>query len=254
METTILKEQSNISSMHSGNDLYNQVTIMIFFILSTLSLSAQNKILYHAYSPTSSDYMITKWNISRDSFSQYQFYVEETVNNKGQVIQLRFLENGIPCKDNLCYLADIVRFEYPNPSQIIETEYECDGINPMNALFCEVNYKTIYAIDNKCNILNAEIEYFIDKEAAIKAGIYSGINDEGIKIELDSFEEEKKNINLEENYASIRYYSKSFAKYNGKYPIHKKHEEYWINKAEKEDWYDRVETDEVIKCIKNNRN
>ena len=254
MEATILKEQSNISSMHSGNDLYTQAMIIIFFILCTLSLSAQNKILYHAYSPTSSDYMITKWNISRDSLSQYQFYVEETVNNKGLVALLRFLKNGDPCKDNLCYLADIVRFEYPNPSQIIETEYECDGTSPMNGLFCEVNYKTIYTIDQNYNIINAEIEYYINEEAAIKAGVYSSKNDKNLKIELDYFEEEKKNINLEENYANIRYYPKSFAKYNGKYPIHKKHEEYWINKAEKEDWYDKVETDEVIKCIKNNRN
>jgi len=227
--------------------------LFVVFIFSIFPLLAQNKILYHAYEPNASDYMITRWNIQKDSLSGYKWYVEETVNQDGRVVQLRFLENGNPCHFTLCYLSNIIKYEYPDSFHIIQTEYECDGITPVNALECEVNYKTIYTLDS-LHIVNVEIEYFIDKKAALKdSEQYSSIDDDNIKTEINYFEQHKKKLDIGNDYTCISYYSNSFAKYNGKYPINQKQENYWMTKAENDEVYDKIQQDEIIRCVRNNK-
>jgi len=233
---------------HSG---ISKSVFILFIFLSfiTFPMLAQNRILYHAYEQTASDYVITKWNISKNSLSAYKWYVEETVNQDGRVVQLRFLENGNPCHFSLCYLSNIIKYEYPDSLHIIETEYECDGITPVNALYCEVNYKTIYTLDS-LHIINVEIEYFIDKKGALKSGEYSSIDNADMKTEIDYFERHKKSLNIDKEFPVINYYSQSFAKYNGKYPINQKQEMYWIKNANNEGGNNKIEMNEILKSIK----
>jgi len=244
----------NETKKHYAGEKYAGIPKCVFILLILLTfftfpIVAQNSILYHAFEQTASDYMITKWNIPKDSLSAYKWYVEETVNNDGRVIQLRFLENGNPCKERLCYLADVVKYEYPDNFHIIESEFECDGITP-NGRECEENYKTIYTLDSKTHITHIEIVDFIDKDSILKTGQYSGVDNKNMKIEINNLEKQNRSSDIKD--ASINYYSNSFAKYNGKYPINKKQGKYWKKNTQKEEGYNKIEMDEILKCIKHN--
>lgn len=129
--------------------------IVIFFFIFALSLLAkQNVNLYHSYELTASDYKIIRWNIPKDSLHYFDEYIEETVDKNGRVIELKFLKNGKFTKDRLCYLPDIVRFEYPSNNIIIVKEYNADGtkLEDEDCPYTD-NYKTIYKLDNNKNLI-----------------------------------------------------------------------------------------------------
>lgn len=189
---------------------------LILISLTNLSFCQTNK--YHEYYQTASDYKIVRWNIPKDSLTYFKRYVEELTDNKGRVVELRFLENGVLSKGRLCYLPDIVRYSYPNKNTIIETLYNADG-SKMNGLECEVYYKTTYKLDKNNFINSAQIEYFVDS-INIKR---EGITDKDIKVEMDFINKNVSDSLTNSDVAKfVQFYLKSHSKLNRQFPINNK--------------------------------
>src|SRR6266446_7554698 len=100
--------------------------LTIVFFLSPSILFCQ-KVSYHQFEPTASDYKIIRWNIPKDSLKFFQWYVEEQTDNKGRVVELQFLENGDWLRRRLCYLPDFVTYQYPDKKTIVECLYNSDS-------------------------------------------------------------------------------------------------------------------------------
>jgi hypothetical protein len=189
---------------------------MVLISLTNLSFCQTKK--YHEYYQTASDYKIVRWNIPKDSLTHFKNYVEELTDSKGRVVELRFLENGELSKGRLCYLPDIVKYNYPNKYTIVETLYNADGTK-MNGLECEVYYKTTYILNNNNFIESAQIEYFVDSINLKR----EGISDKDIEIEMNFI---KKNVtdSLTNSDAAkfVQFYLKSYSKLNRQFPVNNK--------------------------------
>lgn len=155
------------------------------------------------------------------------------------MVELRFLEKGIYSSNRLCYLPDIVKYSYPNSNTIIETLFNSDG-SKMNGLECEVYFKTTYKLNHLFEIDSAQIEYFVDSIELIKNGILSA---KDIKIEMDFINKSTVDSSMiaeASNY--VKYYLKSYAKLNRKFPINAKKMNY--------DWTENnPEEVDVKKCL-----
>ena len=116
----------------------------------TLSDIDPNRVLIHAYSPTTSSWNIEKWNI--DDNSKEIYTLKETIDNEGRVVKLEFLENGKLIDDPLCYLANKVEYHY-DENIVTETLYHFD--EELLATECEMHYKTIYHLDDNNVFLTA---------------------------------------------------------------------------------------------------
>ena len=205
---------------------------ILSWTLLVLSCSDRHKILYHQFEPTASDNAIIRWNISSDSLPKW--YVQETVDRKGRVTDLKFYENGSLNYDRLCYLPPWIKFEYPNASTIVETSLDangkesCDlecGLSSQTTFYLTNNQKTIVQSSNKCSI---------DTLFYLKNGFTSS--------EIDSAVRE---INGGPNIAPmIGGYSKSFAKLDGKLPVSKSFDikTFYFNETEKR---------EILKALTN---
>jgi len=77
----------------------------------------QDSVIYHSYFETTSSYKIEEWNINSEKLPK--LYLEEKIDQKGRVTQLRFFSNGKVLNTTLCYLAPWYRFQYPNDSTIV---------------------------------------------------------------------------------------------------------------------------------------
>ncbi len=196
------------------------ISQFLLILASNLCFCQSKK--YHEYYQTASDYEIVRWNIPKDSIKYFKRFVEEIADRKGRVTELRFLENGNLSKGRLCYLPDIIKYSYPNKKTIIETLYNADR-SKMNALECEVYYKTTYKLNNKYSIESAQIEYFVDTINIKKDGITS----KEIQIEMNFI-----NKNASDSLANtdaakfVRFYLKSYLKLNRKFPINIKFTNY----------------------------
>jgi hypothetical protein len=180
-----------------------KVIIFILGIFLLVSCVNSDKILYHEYYETASDYDITRWNIN-DTVKN-KCYIKETVDEKGRVKQLDFLLNG-KYVSGLCYLANKVTYEYIG-NKIIERLF----INnePMLGNDCEVSYKSIYHLDSEKYITKIE-----------RYSAYDSINlsrSELIKWKKWVPEYSVEGLNSEQ--LSINYYLYSYAKMNGLYPV-----------------------------------
>lgn len=195
----------------------------------------QTTFLYHEFEPTASDFRILKRNISKEDLPHY--YVIESVDLKGRVIELKFCDQGGVISDNLCYLTPWYKFEYPNENTIIVHHFESDG-SKQSVFECDTWYKTTYTIDNtKTRILDSEIEYDFDIE---KLANYLEWTVEEVNSDL------KKRYDNQPKPIIIIGYGKSYSKLNGKFPIR---EEFEI-----EDFsYTGLEYEEMKEIIKNYR-
>jgi hypothetical protein len=208
----------------------------------TWNLLGQDNLIYHQYEQSASDYNIIKWNINKDSLAFYKWYVRETIDNKGRVSRLDFLESGQLNKNRLCYLPDFIIYKYPDCNTIIEELYNADG-TPMNGIECEVPYKRIYRIDKGCNIISLQLDYYVDSVSILKAGQTS----KDVKIELDYINKVKNEVSTgiykEFNASFIWFYFKSYMKYNRKFPVKQDFKKEHIS-------VDNIENRDALNCIK----
>lgn len=187
----------------------------LLFLCSNDAFCQANR--YHEYRQTASDFEIVRWNIPKDSLANFNMYVAEIADGRGRVTELRFLENGGLSKERLCYLPDMVKYEYPTDNIIVETLYNADG-SKMIGLECEVYYKTTYKLDENMFILKAQIEYFADS-AYMKQ---NGFSDEDIKTEMDFVKASIFDPTTNADAAKfVRFYLKSYSKLNRKFPVSK---------------------------------
>lgn len=183
-----------------------EISIIVFLNISFTSCQNE-RVLYHECCSTASSLQIDKWNITdKDN----RCAMRETVDEKGRVKRLEFLiNNGGP---SLCYLPTIVEYEYTE-NLIIETLFD-NRKEKMIANECEMNYKTIYHL-NDGYIIKSETFFHIDS----------------ISYSPSEIEEVKKYINPYIEYevvdtvnSFVEFYALSFAKYNGKFPTNSGYE------------------------------
>ena len=185
-------------------------------MLLTNYIFSHEKILFHEYSPTASNWDIIQWNIS--DTTNVIWVLKEVVDKQGRVKELVFLENGKVDFHGLCYLTTRVTYEYQD-RKIIERFYIAD--DPMLATECEMNYMSIYHLDE---------ENYIEKKENFFAFDFSDMDSISIKIIKEEIPEHNTVIpgsvpitmggfELEPIQLEINYYYFSYAKMNGIYPI-----------------------------------
>jgi hypothetical protein len=202
--------------------------ILTFLLLNFYENSGQ--VLFHDYCETASSWDIIKWN-TPDSLV-HAFILRETVDNKGRVIQLEFLENG-KYSGHLCYLANRVIFEYTD-NKIIETLFSAD--KPLYATDCEMWYKKIYHLDSDDYITKVETFALYDT-----AGLNSA--------EIAQWKKWVPEYSVQDTNSGqfhVDYYDYSYSKMSGLYPISK-------NFKLTDDYYheDQPERESIVKGIKN---
>ena len=193
------KPYTNLSGYSMKQSLLILITVSLF--------SFQQKVetvLFHEYSPTSSSWDITKWNIL--DTSDVRFVLEETVDWKGRVTELRYLDNGEIYADPLCYLPTRVTFSY-DQNTITETLYH--GREILLTTDCEMSYKKIYHLNSN----------YIERIETFSK--YDSIN-----VPQDIINQLKKVVPEYTNYTcsdsvntSVEYYIHSYAKLNSIYPV-----------------------------------
>ena len=135
--------------------------LLSIFLLSSFVGWGQSfgpiKVVYHEYSPTSSDYDIIRWNV-KDTIGLI-WVLKETTDTLGRVIELEFLKNGEIIDDNLCYLPNTITYSYTD-NTIIETNYM--DYEPMMFNDCENVYKCIYHLAENDFIVKTESHSLLD--------------------------------------------------------------------------------------------
>ncbi|WP_323756351.1 SH3 domain-containing protein [Roseivirga sp.] len=167
-----------------------------------------NKKLYHEFERTASSFRTSKRNISPSELPVHYFV--ETIDNKGRVIDIRFMYKGKIIDNHLCYLAPWVKYEYPDPYTVISYNLNSDG-SKLSDIECDLWYKSTYTLNaEQTKILNTHIEYSIDTAQLIKYGwekeeLFEALND------LRNRDQPKPIM--------INDFDKSSSKLNGKFPI-----------------------------------
>lgn len=110
--------------------------------MSIATNSYGQKILYHEYSPTASDWDVIEWNTKKNP--EKDFILKEYVDEKGRVTALDFLKDNKLLENYLCYLPNKITFEYYD-NKIVETLYQSYEF-PV-ATDCEMWYKSIYHLN-----------------------------------------------------------------------------------------------------------
>ncbi|SEH67187.1 hypothetical protein SAMN02927937_00801 [Paenimyroides aquimaris] len=178
----------------------------LFFLAFAINNSYGQKILYHEYLPTASDWDIIEWNTKKNP--EKDFILKEYVDDKGRVTALEFLKDNKLFEDYVCYLANKVTFEYYD-NKIVEPLYQSNEF-PV-ATDCEMWYKSIYYL-NKDNKIESVERY----------SIYDISN-----MSSDEIENVKKYFKPEHFIETpetkkmlwVDYYYYSFAKMNSIYPV-----------------------------------
>lgn len=199
--------------------------IPILILICTFVNCSGKKEIYHEFEPTASDLSIVEWNISETNLPNY--FLIETIDCKGRVIELKFFEKNKIITNRLCYLVPWIKFEYPNDTTIIQFNLDHNG-NPENGLECEVPSKVTYTLNkSKIRILGSNPEYQLDFQHYLD----NGWTNESISQAIESLKENQI------RYQTIDYYSKSKSKLNGKYPVSKDFEisSYYFNQLEKQE-------------------
>jgi hypothetical protein len=200
-----------------------QILFFVSFIMN-LSCNGQERILKHEFEPTASDFRISKWNLKQNETSDY--YLTEKVDSQNRVIELKFYKKSKSDFDHLCYLQTWIKYEYPNDFTIIQTNLNSNGVPEAN-IECEIASKIIYHLSNdKKRILKTEFEYKFDQTPYLK----NGWKEEAIIKLIKELKANEKTANI------IDYYSKSFAKMNGIFPVNSEFniEQFYFSELEKE--------------------
>lgn len=198
---------------------------LLLLILLIFNNSYGQKILYHEYSPTASDWDIIEWNTKKNL--EKGFILKEYVDEKGRVTELFFFKDNNLLEEYLCYLPNKVTFEYFE-DKIVETLYQSNEF-PL-ATDCEMWYKSIYHLSKDDEI--ELVERFSEFD-------FSGMNSREIESMKKSLQSEHFIQKADSEQAlQIEYYYYSFAKMNGIYPVSKnyvfdKNDEYFENEPEK---------------------
>ena len=190
------------------------IVLLVFLSINNVMFS-QKKVLFHKYIPTASSWNIEQWNISDTTNVTYA--LKEVVDNQGRVIELIFLENGKEIDGGLCYLATRVEYEYQD-KKIITRLYIAD--EPMLATECEMNYMSISHLDKDGYIEKRENFFafdFSDMDSASIEEIKKYIPEHNVVIPNTIHSE----WGIDFIMLDIDYYSLSYAKMNGIYPISK---------------------------------
>lgn len=208
--------------------------IAILILISTFVSCSGKKEIYHEFEPTASDFLIVKWNISKTILPKY--YLKETIDRRGRVIELKFFEKNKIKTNRLCYLVPWIKFEYPNDTTIIQFNLDHNG-NLESGLECEVPSKVTYTLNkSKTQILESNPEYQLDFQYYLD----NGWTNESISQAMELLKENQY------SYQTIDYYSKSKSKLNGKYPVSNDFDiaSYCFNQLEKQ------EIEKALKGIK----
>lgn len=198
----------------------------LFFLIFLITYNSYGqKIIYHEFSPTASDWDIIEWNTKKNP--EKDFILKEYVDEKGRVTELEFLKDNNLLQNYLCYLPNIITFEYYD-NKIVETLYQSNEF-PF-ATDCEMWYKSIYHLNKDNTIESVERLSIFD---------FSGMNSH----EIDSLKKHPLPEHFIEalegtNMLQLDYYYYSFAKMNGIYPVCKNYifdenDEYFENEPER---------------------
>jgi|TARA_B110000967_G_C18814125_1_gene525217 hypothetical protein len=193
-------------TMFGVNLKMKNFTIYFLLIFTIFSCNkTTDKILIHEFTPTASSWNVLKWNTINE---RNPFQIRETVDSKNRVTKLEFLKNGKEYEDVLCYLPTLVEYEYL-PNKIIEKLF-ING-EQMEATECEMQFKTIYHLDNN----------YISKVETFRK--FDTINFSKKELaELRKYVSEYElNISNDSTNTEIEFYYHSFAKMNGIYPTNK---------------------------------
>lgn len=200
-------------------------TIAKLILISILVSCSENKKIYHEFEPTASDFSIVKWNIEKRILPEY--FLIETIDWNGRVIELKFFKKNKIITNRLCYLVPWIKFEYPNDTTITQFNLEENG-NLISGLECEVPSKVTYTLNKSQTLILESIpEYQID----FKHYMDKGWTNESILKAMELLEENQN------PYQTIDYFSKSKSKLNGKYPVSKNFDidDYYFNQLEKQE-------------------
>lgn len=203
--------------------------------------SFSQKKLYHEYHPTASDNVVTRWNIGKDSAKLVKWTIEETTDKLGRVIEIKFLEDGKLGANTLCYLPDIVKYSYPDKNTIVESFYDSRNM-ATNSLECESPSKIIYKLNDKEQIVQANVKFNFDEAGMIQ----EGFSKESIATEYAALKKQMTDKSYIESYAKfVSYYLKSFSKLNRRFPINVK-----LKKEEFFSQLDNAESIDAALCLK----
>jgi hypothetical protein len=198
--------------------------LTLFLFLLNVSCIRQKKKYYHEFEPTASEFRITKWNIKQ--IDSVNYYVSEQIDSENRVIELKFYENGKNNFSHLCYLQTWVKYEYPNDTTIIQLNLNNKNVPEAN-IECESPSKITYHLsaDQKL-ILRTEYEYDFDHSHYENIGW----TEEFISKILSELKSQESSASL------INFYSKSFEKLNGIFPVNNEFDikTFYFSKLEKE--------------------
>jgi hypothetical protein len=181
--------------------------LVLFFALIRFACLGQTRTIYHEFYETASDIHIKKWNIDKTNLPSA--YVQETVDNQNRVIELKFFKDGTLHYDHLCFVNVWIKYKYPDNKTIVEYYLNSNGQEDA-VIDCDMPSKTTFTLsENQKIILNIKSEYNVDKSFYIK----KGWNEKKIDDILKLLESEKHTDRF------VSYFSKSYYKMNGIYPI-----------------------------------
>lgn len=131
-------------------------------ILTFLSFSKKNNILYHEISYTATSLHLEKWNITDTT---HVSFVKEIVDDQGRTKELRFYNSfhKLDWPGSAFLGGPIIRYDYLD-NQIIETFYSADNEIANDFRGSEVPYRHIYFLNEENQIIDYKEIYKIDFE------------------------------------------------------------------------------------------
>ncbi len=180
--------------------------IIIILLLFSISIYAQNRVVYHSFYSTASEAKLVKWMVHPDTLKD--LYIKETINNNNQVIELKFM-HGQEIAQFTCFEPSIIRFEYEE-NKIIETRFYADD-SKLNFIECREPYKIVYNLKDR--FITDCVEYF-DFELYLTGEAKKFLNKESLKNIKEHYELRKNGVETFYNYVIGYVYSS--AKYNNR--------------------------------------
>jgi hypothetical protein len=200
----------------------------LIFILGLIisQVACGQKVYYHEYYETASDFAITKWDCN--NHDSLDMYVIEKVDEQNRVTELKFMKNGELNFGSLCYLSPWLKFDYPNDSTITVSYLNSEG-QPEANIECEVPSMVKYNLtSDKKTIKSSTDEFEFDPIPYLQ----NGWTKEGLEKAVLELKTENGNTS-----PFIDYYSKSLLKLNGKFPVSKDFDQLniYFNEIEKKE-------------------
>ncbi|WP_373060315.1 hypothetical protein [Zunongwangia sp. H14] len=181
--------------------------LTLILIIISLQIYSQERLFYHQFEPTASDFKVVKWNIKKDSLPPH--YFTEKIDSDNRVTELKFYKDGKNNFDHLCYLITWIKFEYPNAETIIQLNLNDKGIPEAN-FECGLPSRTTY-------YLSKDQREIIKSEDEFKFNYTPYLKNNWTKKEIEKVINELKSE--EETASIVNYYSKSFYKLNNIFPV-----------------------------------